>query len=268
MQKVLLITNPDKKGSCLQAERARQYLKDKCEIIAEIPSFDEELSKFSADFAITFGGDGTVLNAIRRFGTDQIPIITVNLGRLGFLAEVNPQDLEKMLEKYLHGHINISERIRLKIEVFRAEKLIFSEFALNEVSFFSASCGRICTLNIDVDDMHLTTISGDGLVVATATGSTGYALSAGGPILNPTLKSMILVPVCAHQLTNRPLVLSRHETLCISGKSTISCDGIKSLLITPGDTVKVKCSNFPAKIVTCSRENRYNTLRQKLNWGE
>ena len=101
MQKVLLITNPDKDGSCKLARQAIKYLDGKCEIVGEISSFDEDLSIFNADFAIIFGGDGTVLNAIRRFGTDQIPIITVNLGRLGFLAEVNPEDLEVMLDNYL-----------------------------------------------------------------------------------------------------------------------------------------------------------------------
>ncbi len=268
MQKVLLITNPDKDGSCKLANQATKFLEGKCEISGKISSFDEDLSKFNADFAIIFGGDGTVLNAIRRFGTDQIPLITVNLGRLGFLAEVNPEDLEIMLEKYLSEQITISERMRLEITVIRNNTTIFHQLALNEISFFSAECGRICTLNITVDNLHLTSISGDGLVVSTATGSTAYALSAGGPILNPTLKSMLLVPVCAHRLTNRPLVLSRHEILSVTGPSTISCDGINSLKLTNSDIVKIKCSNSPAMIVTCSKEGRYDTLRQKFNWGE
>ncbi len=268
MQRVLLISNPEKYGTSELVNRAEKFLNGKCDIIAEVSSFDEDLTRFNADFAIIFGGDGTVLNAIRRFGTEQIPVITVNLGKLGFLAEINPEELEKMLEKYLAGSVNISERMRLQIKVLRNQKTIFTQLALNEISFFSLNCGRICTLNIAVDQQHLTSISGDGLVVATATGSTAYALSAGGPIMNPTLKSMLLVPVCAHRLTNRPLVLSRHEELSISGPASISCDGINSMRLTEADIVQVRCSDSPALIVTYSQESRYDTLRRKLNWGE
>ena len=268
MQRVLLVTNPDKEGSCALATRSKQYLNGRCEVLTEISSFDEDLSRLNADFAIIFGGDGTVLNAVRRFGTAQIPLITVNLGHIGFLAEVNPDDLEIMLEKFLTGNTSLSERMRLKIEVERNGQTIFSQLALNEISFFSPSCGRLCTLHVCVDDMHLTSISGDGLIVATATGSTAYALSAGGPVLNPAMKSMLLVPVCPHRLSNRPLVLSHQERLSIQGTSTISCDGIRSLHITREDTVTVSDADNPAKIVTCSEANRYTTLRQKLNWGE
>ena len=267
MQKVLLITNPDKEGSCKLAARSKEYLNGKCEIVAEISSFDEDLSPFNADFAIIFGGDGTVLNAVRRFGTAQIPLITVNLGHIGFLAEVNPNDLELMLEKYLTGSTTLSERMRLKIEVHRDDKVIFSQMALNEVSFFSSRCGRVCTLNVSIDNMHLTSISGDGLIVATATGSTAYALSAGGPVLNPSMKSMLLVPVCPHRLSNRPLVLSHHEKLSIKGTSAISCDGIRSLQLTQQDRVIVSGTDSPAKIVTCNRANRYANPPPKAQLG-
>lgn len=268
MQKVLLIPNSEKEGSCELAHRATKFLKDRCEVVGECSSFDEDLTRYNADFAITFGGDGTVLNAVRRFKREQIPIITVNLGRLGFLAEVNPEDLEGILKKYLEEQVNISHRMRLLVEVKRDGRTIFSQLALNEVAFMSLKCGRICTLNVAVDGRHLTTISGDGLVVSTATGSTAYALSAGGPILSSLLKSMLLVPVCAHRLTNRPLVLSQHEHLTINGLATISCDGINSLQLIKGDTVEIGCSNSPALIVTCGKDSRYDTLRRKLNWGE
>ena len=268
MKKVLLVTNQEKEGSCKLAHRAMKYLKDHCEIVGECSSFDEDLNRFGADFAITFGGDGTVLNAVRRFGTTQIPIITVNLGRLGFLAEVNPDDLESMLNKFLEGKVRVSERMRLQVDILRNGENIFTQLALNEISFISVNCGRVCTLNLAIDGRHLTTISGDGLVVSTATGSTAYALSAGGPILSHLLSSMVIVPVCAHRLTNRPLVISKHEKLQVSGLSSISCDGINSLPITASDTVHIKCSSSPALLITCSKESRYDTLRRKLNWGE
>ena len=268
MRKALLITNPEKNRSAELALRTRKYLKLHGVETCESCSFDEDLTAFKADFAITFGGDGTVLNTVRRLSSKQIPIITVNLGRLGFLAEVNPEDIEFMLKKYLQGNIVTSSRMRLCVKLFRNGEVLYQQFALNEVSFVSQERGRVCNLNIEIDNRRLTEISGDGLIVATATGSTAYSLSAGGPILSTLLKSMLLVPVCAHRLTNRPLVLSKHEKLSINGRSTMSCDGIHSLKLQENDFVEICCSDYPAEIVTCSKANRYDTLRRKLNWGE
>lgn len=268
MRRALLITNPEKNRSAELALRTKRYLQNHGVDICESYSFEEDLTVFNADFAVTFGGDGTVLNAVRRLGTKQIPLITVNLGRLGFLAEVNPEDIELMLKKYLEGNIDITFRMRLCVRLVRGDKILYKQFALNEVSFISPERGRICHLNIEVDGKRLTEISGDGLIIATATGSTAYSLSAGGPILSPFIKSMLLVPVCPHRLTNRPLVLSKHEKLRINGKATISCDGIHSLDLKNSDYIEICCSDYPAEIVTSNKANRYDILRRKMNWGE
>lgn len=268
MKKALIIANPEKERATELAAKSCEILSSCCEIVAEISSFDQDLSGYNADFAVVLGGDGTVLNAVNRLGQLQIPLITVNLGRLGFLAEIAPENLRITLEKFCQGELNISKRMLLECKISRDDKIIWSGLALNEFAFISPIHGRMCHLQLSVDCEGLTEIAGDGAVVSTPTGSTAYALSAGGPILNPELRGILLVPVCPHRLSNRPLVLGENEVLSVTGESILNCDGHEKMTLQNGDTAIISCSEISAKIVLAEKCGRYDVLRRKLGWGE
>ena len=265
--KALLVTNPQKEQARGLCRRARNHLAGCCEIEEAEESFASPLEKHNADFAIVFGGDGTVLNTVTRLGARQIPLITVNLGRLGFLAEVVPSELEHAIDNFLAGRTRVSRRMLLRARIKRGAETVWEGDALNEFAFVSAEHGRMCRLDLDIDGCGLTQSSGDGVIAATPTGSTGYALSAGGPILNPEIEAMLLVPICPHRLSNRPLVFAQNEVLGVRGRCLLSRDGRKECQIEEGDVAEVFCSDNYAQIVLGKSCGQYDILRHKLGWG-
>ncbi len=268
MKKIILVANPEKEMARELSLQAAEFLNGKAEVVCRDYSFDEPLEDIEADVAVVFGGDGTVLNTVMRLGRKQIPLLTVNLGRLGFLAEIGPEELLPDLERVLAADFSVSERMLLEATVVRSGEIIWQGRCLNEFAFVTAEHGRMCHLSLEVDCGHLINTAGDGVLVATATGSTGYSLSAGGPILNPELRAALLVPLCPHLLSNRPLVLGEYETLVVSGESIISCDGQKVCVLDGSERVSITCSEISAKIILRSDCGRYDILKQKLGWGE
>ncbi|MBP5231914.1 MAG: NAD(+)/NADH kinase, partial [Planctomycetes bacterium] len=245
-KRILIIANSRKETAIRLADEVARELSA---AHAVVRGGQEPYAGPAPDFAVVFGGDGTVLAAVKSLGGAPTPILTVNLGRLGFLAAVSPDELRPVLAAVCAGDFQVSERMMLEVAVERSGGELFRAHVLNEVAFLPTERGRVCRLLSAVDGKYLNKIIGDGLVVATPTGSTAYALSAGGPILSPELKAVLMVPICPHRLSQRPLVLGAGEVIEVRDASILACDGEMAREIADGDRVRVRASSRVARLV-------------------
>lgn len=225
---------------------------------------------FTASFAISLGGDGTFLNTAARVGEKEIPIIGINTGRLGFLAEVLPKDFEKLIESLRRGDYFIEHRSLLRV-CDNANQLNIYPYALNEVAILKHDNSSMISIRALVDGHYLTTYQADGLLISTPTGSTGYSLSVGGPIISPTSPCIALTPVAPHSLNVRPIILNDDITIRLQVKSRnhnflTSIDGRSQNL---DDHVELMIRRAPYRIHLVKRSNShfFDTLRNKLLWG-
>ena len=232
----------------------------------------------SCDFAITLGGDGTVLFAARYCAPKGIPVFPVNLGEFGFIAGIKPDQWKGALESYLEGAASSTWRMLLRVEVSRGEKTVYNSLALNDFSILS--CGRAKIVEFDVsfgDGMHeysLGLFKADGIIAATPTGSTAYSAAAGGPILSPDVPAIVLSPVCAFSLSSRPIVLPASGKILINfsgtqnkGGGLLSVDGQECFALQSGDKIIIEKAERPVQLIGCPTEVFYNALRYKLNWA-
>jgi NAD+ kinase len=218
---------------------------------------------------ITVGGDGTLLNTAREIASAGIPICGINMGKLGFLTEIELPDLILSLDKIVNGNYQIEEHLMLDAMIVRKNRAIYVSTALNDVVISKSGVSRMIKFNVSIDDELTTNYAADGLIVATATGSTGYSLSAGGPIINPLLKVMVLTPICSHTLHVRPLVISEEEEIKVEMIANqedvvLTIDGQTIYSLLPKDTVLVKRSPFRAQFIRLNNRSYYETLRTKL----
>ena len=227
-------------------------------------------NNFTASFAISLGGDGTFLNTAARVGEKEIPIIGINTGRLGFLAEVLPKDFEKLIESLRRGDYFIEHRSLLRV-CDNANQLNIYPYALNEVAILKHDNSSMISIRALVDGHYLTTYQADGLLISTPTGSTGYSLSVGGPIISPTSPCIALTPVAPHSLNVRPIILNDDITIRLQVKSRnhnflTSIDGRSQNL---DDHVELMIRRAPYRIHLVKRSNShfFDTLRNKLLWG-
>ena len=227
-------------------------------------------NNFSASFAISLGGDGTFLNMAARVGEKEIPIIGINTGRLGFLAEVLPKDFEKLIESLRRGDYFIEHRSLLRV-CDNANQLNIYPYALNEVAILKHDNSSMISIRALVDGHYLTNYQADGLLISTPTGSTGYSLSVGGPIISPTSPCIALTPVAPHSLNVRPIILNDDITIRLQVKSRnhnflTSIDGRSQNL---DDHVELMIRRAPYRIHLVKRSNShfFDTLRNKLLWG-
>lgn len=232
----------------------------------EIPSLVEMI--------IVLGGDGTLLSAARLVADSHtdVPIFGVNLGSLGFMAEVSLNELYGNLEKAIAGKLGTEDRIMLTASVLRGGKRIAQYRVLNDAVINKGALARMMELRVSVDDGHLTTLRSDGLIVATPTGSTAYSLSAGGPIIHPTIHCFVLTPICPHTLSNRPIALPDTVvvTVCLTSPSedvSLTLDGQIGFPLEPNDVVAIKKSRFRMKLIKHPTKSYYEILRTKLKWG-
>ena len=236
------------------------------EIQGLVPGCEPEL-------AIVIGGDGTFMNAARLLADYRVPLIGVNLGRRGFLTDVSVREVKKCLVEILNGQYKIETRTLIEASVEHHEKSEEKYNALNDIVVIKTNFGRLLEFEIHVDGDFVTTTRADGLIVSTPTGSTAYSLSAGGPILYPTLPALLLLPISPHTLTNRPIVLSDDCEIEIRlvqiepEHSCISVDGHLRMILDGTETIKVRRSKKSVKLVRVSGHTFYNQLRQKLGWG-
>ena len=223
----------------------------------------------SADLLICFGGDGTILHAARDAVIHQVPILGVNMGSVGFMAELERGELS-MLAPLAHGMFTIEERMMLDVRVLRGSREISRDLALNDAVISKGSMARVAEVEVMADHMKVSTIMGDGVIVSTPTGSTAYSMSAGGPIVEPTSQCIIITPVCAHQLAARAMVLDsgRGVTAQIP-KSTrkylyLSVDGGKAVRLNSGDRVEISKSEHCTRLARLADRSFYEIINQKL----
>ncbi len=242
-----------------------------------IPGFDTarlaDIGKL-ADLAIVLGGDGTMLNVARVLADYDIAVVGVNQGRLGFLTDVSVDTMEETLEEILAGEFTSENRFLLDVIVEREGEgeAVFHGRAFNDVVVSKGATGRLIETEVFIDGQFVYSQRSDGLVVASPTGSTAYALSAGGPIVHPTLEALVLVPICPHTLSNRPIAVHSHaevEVLVIHADDcNANFDGQRRLELKPGDRVRVRRSDNSLLLLRPPGHSYYDMLRQKLHWGE
>jgi NAD+ kinase len=221
-----------------------------------------------ADVILSFGGDGTLLRTATTVAHREIPILGVNLGPgLGYLTELGVSALHKSLEKILTSQFRVEERMMLCATVRGSDQ---SYYALNDIVVGNPQISRTLPVELSIDDEPVTTYRSDGLIVATPTGSTAYSMSAGGPIIEPTLKVMIVTPICPHMLTMRPVVISDKRTvqICPGADAALAADGEPLASLHAGDIVRIVRAPFITKIIAITGHDFYHVLRMKLQWGE
>ncbi|MGI9592545.1 MAG: NAD(+)/NADH kinase, partial [Myxococcota bacterium] len=233
----------------------------------------DELAR-RADLLIVLGGDGTILAAARAVGERAVPLLGVNLGTLGFLAETSSDELFGALEQAMEGRLLVARRMRVDVSLERGGRTLERAIALNDAVIGKSALSRMIDLETRADGAYVTTYHADGLIVATPTGSSAYSLSAGGPLLLPDGESIVLTPICPHTLTQRPLVLPetcRVEILVADtrgGDVHLTVDGQVGLQLEQGDRVSVVRSAHPARLLVLPGRSRFEVMREKLKWGE
>jgi NAD+ kinase len=238
------------------------------------PGIELEELAGRVDLLIVLGGDGTLLAAARAVGERSVPLLGVNLGTLGFLAETSSDELHTALEQAFAGRLVVAERMRLQVEVERRDYVVERCLALNDAVIGKSALSRMIDLETRADGAFVTTYHSDGLIVATPTGSSAYSLSAGGPILLPEGESIVLTPICPHTLTQRPLVLPdryRIEILVLDtrgGDVHLTVDGQVGVALEQGDRVTAARSAFPTRLLVSPHRSRFAVMREKLRWGE
>ncbi len=233
----------------------------------------KEIGK-QCDLAIVVGGDGTILNAVRSLAHANVPLLGINVGRLGFLADISPDELEASLDDILNGIYREEQRFLLEMQVFRKGEIIFEGDAFNDVVVHIRDVARMIEFETRINKQFVNYQRADGIIVSTPTGSTAYALSAGGPILHATLDAIALVPIAPHTLSNRPIVVhanSQIEILICNTKEGIAqatCDGHLSTDVHVGDNIKIKRKADKITMLHPKQHNYFEILRAKLHWGE
>jgi NAD+ kinase len=232
-----------------------------------------ELGRHS-DFLITLGGDGTLLS-VARHAPDHVPIIGVNMGTLGFLTEIRVEELPHVLERVIEGDYHVEPRVTFSVSVSGPDRDSDRRYrVLNDVAINKSAVARIIEMRVRVAGLFVSSFRGDGLIVSTPTGSTAYNLSAGGPIIYPTMGAVVITPICPHMLTNRPIVLPDELDIEI-GLSTpdardvyLTLDGQEGFEIHDADRVFVRKSEERVLLVQSPDKNYFDVLRNKLKWGE
>lgn len=224
------------------------------------------------DLLVVLGGDGTMLAAVRLVEHHPIPILGVNLGHLGFLTEITVEEMPEVLEDVLAGRHSTSQRAMLEAELDRSGQRIATHRALNDVVLHKAAIARMVELEFTIDSAFVSHIRGDGLIVATPTGSTAYSLSAGGPIVSPAADVMVVTPIAPHMLTNRPLVIpgsSQVEILLSASdeRAYVTVDGQVGEEAHPGDRLRIRRAARGVELVISPRRDYFAVLRDKLRWG-
>jgi NAD+ kinase len=231
---------------------------------------EREVAK-RADLVIAIGGDGTLLHAARNVAARDVPLVGINRGRLGFLTDVTPEHLREALNAILAGKYLAERRLTLAAHLGKRAK--GASFALNDVVLQKGDTGRLLDFTTEVDSVYVNTHRGDGLIVATPTGSTAYALSCGGPIIQPNVDALVMVPICPHTLSDRPLVLPSSSEIRVTldnaggSEAHVVCDGESVARMAAGDVLTISLAKQPITLLHPREYNYYELLRSKLNWG-
>ena len=246
----------------MEAEESLDKLRKKTSVIPD-----------TVNWVVVLGGDGTMLGAARRLGRYGVPILGVNLGGLGFLTGIPLERLYPVINMMIEGELEVESRIMLENRVIRKGKEIICFQVLNDVVINKRTLARIIDLDVTVNDAFLTTFRADGLIISTPTGSTAYNLSAGGPILYPTMETFVLTPICPFTLTNRPIILPDSETVSImmgkdcKEKVSLTFDGQVGFDLLQGDKIVIYKSSAKIKLFKSPDQSYFEILRTKMMWG-
>lgn len=227
----------------------------------------------NVDLVVVAGGDGTLLSVARTAAPRGIPILGVNLGSLGFLTELQPEELFQNLERMVAGHYDIEERRTLRVRLLRGRRKVREHNALNDVVLAKSALARMVNLEVTVDRHAVASYTSDGLIISTATGSTAYSLSAGGPILDPRVRAFIVTPICPHSMSYRPLVVPGSVEVRVRLHATsdeevfVTLDGQIGYPVLTGESVVVDEHPASVKLVRVSGRSFFEVLRRKLGWG-
>jgi NAD+ kinase len=253
-------------------ERLLPLIQQHATVVASDFTGQLDLSGVEADLAIVLGGDGSILRAAHQMGNHQLPVLAVNLGRLGFLADLSADEAIKLLPELVRGEVPLVEHLMFECGVYREGGLLHQDLGLNEVAVLTGPPFAIMDVVLYVDSEEVTTYSCDGLMIATPVGSTAHSLSAGGPILRKDLQAFVISPISPHTLTHRPVVDSAdrtYELMVVDPRSETSVvvDGRVCCTLQPGDRVRIHRAEASFKMVCVAGHSYYRTLREKLGWS-
>lgn len=270
--RALLLGAGDRANVQLECERLRPILDKYLDVVLSDFQFEQNLSQVEADLAIVLGGDGSILRASRQMAERQIPILGVNLGKLGFLAGINPEELISVLPDIASGRCRVLDHLMFTCSVIRNGEPLCQRLGLNETVITAGPPFSLLNVNLYVDSDLVTTYACDGLIVSTPVGSTAHSLSAGGPILRKDVQALVIVPICPHTLTHRPVVDSADRVIELvvprphEGTSLV-VDGRVLGTLRPEDRVRIVRSEARFQMIEVSGQGYYRTLREKLGWG-
>lgn len=271
--KAILLGSGDRKPELIPAaEKLRPGIKSLVEIVDEDFSYQSDLSEVEADLAIVLGGDGSILRAAKQMGHHQLPVLGVNLGKLGFLADIHPDALVAALQSFVDRNYRIVDHLMMRCRLIRNGEVIADELGLNEAAVLGGPPFDIQTIDLYVDGEHATSYSCDGLIISTPIGSTAHNLSAGGPILRKNLQAFVISPISPHTLTVRPVVdrCDRKYEVVASKPNKSTCivlDGQVISALTEDDRVEIRRADPVFQLIEVRGKNYYRTLREKLGWG-
>lgn len=225
------------------------------------------------DLAVVVGGDGTMLHVARGLASYALPMIGINLGRLGFLTDLSADRMHEGMDELLRGEFTVEERIMLQVQISNGRDNLNESVALNDVTLSKGNTGRMIEFDTHVNSEPLGRTRGDGVIISTPTGSTAYALSAGGPILHPLLPAIVFAPICPHTLGHRPMVLDDSsiielEILDLAGADgNVFIDGLKQLAVSGNEIIRISRAETVTRMVRINSHNHFTALRSKLGWG-
>jgi NAD+ kinase len=279
-RKIGLVVKPDPNAR-RHADTLEQWLKDKgCEVVRQasvLPLSSKTAGAHSeapADLfcVVVLGGDGTFLSAVRWMGDNQVPILGIKFGEVGFLAEAAEEQIYAVIASILSDRFATNSRIRLDIEVWRQKELVQHEIVFNDVVINKGALARLALIKTHVDGRYLTDYRADGLIVASPTGSTAYSLAAGGPIMHPSVPGILITPICPFTLTNRPMIVPDTARIEIqlaekSADIMLTFDGQVGLPIDEHHTIIVRKADVPVQLIVLPERNFFDVIRTKLRWS-
>ena len=270
--RLMVLGNANRPGVREEAERLLPFLRQQCNVVVCDLMQAEDLGGFEADLTLVLGGDGAILRAARQMGYRQVPVLGVNLGKLGFLADLRPDELREVFPCVLRGECRATHHLMFECLVEDGTGPATPHLGLNEVAIQNGPPFSLIELDLIIDGEAVSRYSADGLIVSTPVGSTAHSLSAGGPILGQDLSAFVVTPICPHTLTNRPLVESAERVLTVAirrataGMSLI-IDGQFTLPLSVQHRVTIRRAPVTFQLMKVAGRSYYRTLREKLHWG-